>query len=102
MDSSNIDNRSKSPTSNKFKRLLYNYYPIFSKISKIGENPNQFIALLYNCVPSLSQFWSIDKILKNDNVSELGMGKNQTTLLYSATTKRENIFKYQTYKNLLE
>ena len=50
MDSSNIDNRSKSPASNKFKRLLYKYYPRFSKISKIGENPNQFIVLLYNCL----------------------------------------------------
>ena len=57
--------------------------------------------LLCDCVPSLSQFVSIDKLLKNDNISQLGMGRNSTTPLYSDTTKRENCFdKKKTIKNV--
>ena len=48
--------------------------------------------LLCDCVRSLSQFLSIDKLLKNDNFSELGLGKSSTTTLYSESTKREKFF----------
>ena len=63
MDSSNIVNHSKASAFNKVKHLFYIYYPSFLKISKIGEHLNQFVMLLYDCVPSLSQFLSIEEIL---------------------------------------
>ena len=47
---------------------------------------------MYDYVPSLSQHLSTDQLLKNDNVSQLGMVKNTTTPLYSETTKPEKIF----------
>ena len=56
MDSLNIDKHSKSSAFTKFKRLIYKYYPRFSKISRIGEHLNQFPVLVYDCVPNLSQF----------------------------------------------
>ena len=71
MDFSNIDNHSKASAFNKFKYLLYKYYPRFSKIRRV---------------------LSIEKLLKNDNVPKLGMGRNSTTPLYSDTTKRGNFF----------
>ena len=37
---------------------------------------------LYDCMPRLSQFLSIDKLLKNANVLQLWMGKNPTTPLH--------------------
>ena len=87
VNSSNIDNHSKASAFNKFKCLLCKYYPRFSKISRNCEHLSQYFLLLYDCVPSLSQFLSIDKLSKNDNVSELGMGKNPTTPVYSEMTK---------------
>ena len=45
MDNAIIDNRSKASAFNKFKQILYKYYPRFSKISKIGEYLNQFLVL---------------------------------------------------------
>ena len=57
--------------------------------------------LLYDCVSSLSQFLSIYKLLKIDNASQLRMGKNPITPLYSGTTKCENFFdKKKTIKNV--
>ena len=44
--------------------------------------------LLSDCVRSLSQFLSIDKLLKND-FSKLGMGGNPRTPLYSDSRKRQ-------------
>ena len=73
MDSSNTDNHSKASAFNRFKSLLYKYYHRFSKISRVGEH--------------LDQFLSIDWLLKNDNVSQLGMRKNPITPLYNKIAK---------------
>ena len=54
MDFLNIDNHSKASAFNKYKHLLYKYYPRPSKISKIRVHLNQLLVLLYDCVPSLS------------------------------------------------
>ena len=54
MDSSNIDNQSKESAFNKFKRLSCKYYLTFSKIGRVGEDLNQFLTLLSDCVPKLS------------------------------------------------
>ena len=52
---------------------------------------------LYDCMPSLSQLLYNENLLKN--VSQLGMGNNPTTPVY--TTKRENLFDEQkTTKNV--
>ena len=83
MDSSNIDNHSID------KHFLQKYYPRFSKISRICEHLNPFFVLLYDCVLSLRQFVSTGKPLKNDNVTQLGTGRNPTNPLYSDTTKHE-------------
>ena len=49
----------------------------------------------------LSQFLSIFKLLKNDNLSQLRTGKNPITPLYSDTTKCEKIFdKKKTINNV--
>ena len=87
MDSSNSVNYSKASAFNKFKRL---YYPRFFKIRRFGECLNQFLVVLYDCVPSMSQFLSVDKLLLNDSVSQLGIVRNPTTPLCSDTTKRED------------
>ena len=79
----------------KFEKQLpskENFYPRVSKISKVGEYLNQCLTLLYNCVPRLSQFLSIDKLLKNANAVQLGIGKYSSTSLYSDTTKPEIFF----------
>ena len=72
-----------------FKHLLFKYYPKFSKISRVGEHLNQFLMLLYDCMPRLSQFLRIDKLLKNANVLQLRMGKNPTTPLHKKNKKHE-------------
>ena len=54
MDNAIIDNRLKASAFNKFKQILYKYYPRFSKNSKISEYLNRFLGLLYGCVTSLS------------------------------------------------
>ena len=46
--------------------------------------------VLYDCMPSMSQFLSVDKLLLNDSVSQLGIVRNPTTPLCSDTTKRED------------
>ena len=68
MDSSNFDNHS------KVKHLLYEYYPRFSKICESIEYLRLFPLLLYDGMSNLSQFLSIDKLSKNANISQLGMG----------------------------
>ena len=47
---------------------------MFSKIKRVGEHLNQFIMLLFDCLPRLGQFLSFDKLLENAQL--LGMGKN--------------------------
>ena len=56
MNLSYFDKYSKTAAFAKFKRPLYKYYPRFSKFAK------KF--------PNLKDFLSIDKLLKNANVSE--------------------------------
>ena len=53
--------------------------------------------LLYDCMPSLSQFLSINKLLKND-FSKLGMGGNPTTPLYSDTRKPQAFMTKKRYE----
>ena len=43
MDSSIIDNDSKAPAFNKFKRLSCKYYSQFSEISKVDKHLKQFL-----------------------------------------------------------
>ena len=86
MDFLNIDNYSETLAFKKFKHLLYKYYPKFVKTFK--KNPNrfdirQFLVLLYYCVPNMKLFWSIDRLLKNVYILQVGTGKNPTTPLYS-------------------
>ena len=87
MDSSSIDNQSKTSTLNKFKYLFYKYYPRFSIIGRVGEHLNKFLMV---CVLRLSQFLSVDRLLKSASLLETG--KNPTTPLFSDITKRESAF----------
>ena len=59
MDSLNIHNHSKASALSNFNRILYKYYPRYSNISKIGVHLNQFLVLLYDCVPRTSYFLSM-------------------------------------------
>ena len=54
--------------------------------------------VLHDFVPSLSRFLSIDKLLENDNVSQLGMGNNPTTSLCSDNTKREHFLRKKEHR----
>ena len=88
MDSLDIDNRSKTLVFKKFKHLLYKYYHKFLKTFK--KHPNkfvirQFLVLLYHCVPNMKKYYSIDRLLKNVNILQVGTGRNPTTPLYSDT-----------------
>ena len=65
MDSSNIDNQLKASVFNIFKHLLCKYYTRFFKIDRVGEHLNQFLMLLHDCMPILSQFLNANKLLKN-------------------------------------
>ena len=63
-----VYNQSKASTFNKSKCILYKYYPRFSKIDRVDEHSNQFLMLLYDCMPRLSQILSFEKLFKNANV----------------------------------
>ena len=104
MDLLNIDNHSQTLLFKTFKRLLYICYPKFVKTFK--KHPNnksdirQFPVLLYDCVPDMKSFYSIDRLLKNVNVLQIGTGKNSTTPFYSEHfLNKENI--KITKKNML-
>ena len=75
MDSSNVDNHSKTSVFDKFKYLSYKYHR-FSKIRGVGEHLNQFPVLSYDCMSSLSQFQ---------------LGENPTSF-YSEINKHESFF----------
>ena len=92
MNSSNFDKNSEVSDFNKFKRFLYKYYSRFSKISKSSKNLNQCIVLLYDCMPRISQLLSINNLLRNAYVSQLGMVKNPTTSSEIETTKPQKKF----------
>ena len=90
MDSLNINNCSKALVFKTFKCLLYKYYPKFVK--NFSKHPykfdiGQFLVLLYDCVPNIKNYYSVDRLLKNVNVLQVGPGKNPTTPLYSETKK---------------
>ena len=85
MDSPNLDNHSKASIFNTFKHFLYKYH-------FISEHLTHNLVFLHEFVPSVNQVLSIDKVLKNDNVSHLGMGNNPATSLYSYNTKSEHFF----------
>ena len=97
MNSSKLDNHSKNSAFKKFKRLSYNYFPKFVKTYKNESNfssnrldINQFLIIFYDCVPNVSQFLSIDKLLENCNILQVRY-KNPVTALYR-TTKPEVFF----------
>ena len=50
----------------------------------------QFLVLLYDFVPNMKNYWSIDRLLKNVNALQVGTGKN--LLLYIVIQKRVEIF----------
>ena len=101
MDSLNIDNRSKALAFKKFKRLLFKYYPKFVKTFK--KHPHkfdirQFLVFLYDCVTNIKYYCSIDRLLKNDNILQVGTGKNPTTPLYKDAKKSEIFFNVKNIK----
>ena len=86
----NINNGSKTLVFKEFKCFPYKYYLKFVKTFK--KHPNKFdikqlLVLLYDGVESVKNYYSIDRILKYNNVSQVGTGKNPTTPLYSETKK---------------
>ena len=89
MNLSNFDNHSKNLAFEKFKHFLHKYYSRFPKICKNSAYLNKFLALLYDCVSHTKHFVRINKLLKNANVIQLGIGKNLPAALYSETTKPE-------------
>ena len=46
-----------------------------------------FLVLLFDCVPNMKNYCSIDRLLKNVYFLQVGTGKNPTTPLYSDTKK---------------
>ena len=53
---------------------------------RLKKHPNkfdirQFLVFVYDCVPNIKSYWSIDRLLKNVNVFRNRTGKNPTTLL---------------------
>ena len=47
----------------------------------------QLLVLLYNCVPNMKNYYSIDRLLKNVNILLSGTGKIQI-LLYIVIQKK--------------
>ena len=45
----------------------------------------QFLVLLHDCVQNMKNYYSINRLLKNVNVLQVGTVKNPTTLLHSDT-----------------
>ena len=97
-----MDNHSKTLVFKKLECLLCKYYPKFVQMFK--KHPNkfdrrQFLVLLYECVPYMKNYYSIDRLLENVNVLQVGTGKNPTTPLYSETKKSENFLNKKNHKN---
>ena len=89
IDTFNIGHRLKALAFRRYKYLIYKYCPKFVKMFK--KHPNkidirQFLVLLYNCVPNIKHYCSIDRLLKNV-VLQVGTSKNPTTLFYCDTKK---------------
>ena len=96
IDSLNIGKRSNTLVFKKSKCLLYKYYPKFVKTLK--KHPNkfnirQFIALLYDCLPNMKNYYSIDRLLKDVNVlQDFSLYKLIQLLLYIVKQKKVKIF----------
>ena len=92
MDSSNIDNHSKTLVFKKIKRLLDKYYPKFAETLKKHPNDSDikqfFFFFLHGCVSNMKNYYSIDRLLRNINVLQVGTVKNSTTPLYSDSNKK--------------
>ena len=50
------------------KSVLHKHYSGFSKIWKNGVHLNQFLVLLYDCLPIVNYFLSIEKLLDNTSI----------------------------------
>ena len=86
----NIDNHSKALAFKKFKSLLYKCYPKI--VNKFKNHRNTFdmrhlFVILFDCVPNIKNYYSIDRLLKNVNALQVRTGKTPTTRLYSDTEK---------------
>ena len=82
LSSLNIENQSKTLVFKKYKRLLYKCYREFVKM--FTKQPNkfdirQFLVLLYDCVPSMKNYYSIGRLVKNLDVLEAGTVKTPNT-----------------------
>ena len=58
----------------------------------------QFLVLLYDYVPNMKNYYSIDRRLKNVTVLQVGPGKNPITPLCSETKKSEHFLNKKKYK----
>ena len=86
----NIDNHSKALVFKKFERLLYKYY--HKIVKKFNNQHNKFdirqlLIILYDCIPNIKIYYSIDRLLKNVKALQVRIGKTPTTRLYSDTKK---------------
>ena len=100
MDSLNIDSYSITLAFKKFKCLPYKHYTKFVETFKKYSDKfdiRQFIIVLYDCVPNMKNYYSIDKLLKNVNVLQVRTDKNPTTPLYNDTKTSE---KFLNEKNI--
>ena len=89
MNSPNSANHSKIAAFEKLKPLLCKYYLRFVKNFKNSEHLNKLLVLvLYDSLRSLS----INALLDESIVLEIGTGKYATTALNSKTTKPEFFF----------
>ena len=50
----------------------------------------QFLVLLYDCVPSMKNYYSIGRLVKNLDVLEAETVKTPNTVWYSETKQSEN------------
>ena len=56
------------------------------------------LVILYDCVPNMKIYYSIDRLFKSINVLQVGTGKIPTTPLYNQT-KKVNFFLTKNPKN---
>ena len=86
----NIDNCSKTVVFKTSKCLLYKHYHKYFQTFKNHPNKfdvSQFLVLLYDYVPNIKNCYSINRLLKNVNILQVGTGKNLTTPLHSDIKK---------------
>ena len=84
----------------RYKYLIYKYCPKFVKTFK--KHPNkfdirQFLVLLYNCVPNIKHYCSIDRLLKNVIVLQVEQVKIQL-LCFIVIQKKENFLNEKNIK----